>query len=178
MVNTRYNGLHDHHNDSEYTPDTVEVQENIPEQPTQKPKFALAPALISDQPIDYNKSSGIKIYQNGITSLTQTPFNMDPNQLMTFLSTIKIRLINMGWSNIFNIPEDADNNLNRNVRNILERFGEITMEQINKHVKTYLAYETRYAQNSSMLYHAIINSITEEELSKITIFEETYILII
>ena len=62
MVNTRYNGLSDQHNDPEYSPDTVEVQENIPEQPIQKPKFALEPALISDHPIDYNKSSGIKIY--------------------------------------------------------------------------------------------------------------------
>ncbi len=47
----------------------------------------------------------------------------------------------MGWRNVLKVPEDADIDPDYNKRNILEKFGEITLEQIHKHASTYYSYK-------------------------------------
>jgi hypothetical protein len=58
--------------------------------------------------------------------------------------------------------------------NLLTEYGRITLEQVTAHVHTYIATQTRNAQNSYAVYQCIMQSLTETAKQKILLHEEQY----
>ena len=48
------------------------------------------------------------------------------------------------------------------------------MVEINGHATTYTGTQTREAQNSEMLYHFLMNSVTMEFTTKLVLYQEDY----
>ena len=48
------------------------------------------------------------------------------------------------------------------------------MAEINGHAATYTGSQTREAQNSKMLYHFLLNSVTMEFTTKLVLYQEDY----
>ena len=48
------------------------------------------------------------------------------------------------------------------------------MDEINGHAATYTGMQTREAQNSEMLYHFLMNSVTIEFTTKCVLYKEEY----
>ena len=48
------------------------------------------------------------------------------------------------------------------------------MVEINGHAVTYTGTQTREAQNSEMLYHFLMNSVTTEFTTKLVLYQEDY----
>ena len=48
------------------------------------------------------------------------------------------------------------------------------MDDINGHATTYTGMQTREAQNSEMLYHFLMNSVTTEFTTKLVLYQEDY----
>jgi len=70
-------------------------------------KFDLSPDLISTDIIDYSTASVGKIYTTGTSALSAKAYDLDPMGLLSFMSKLRHRSINMGWTNIMMIPENA-----------------------------------------------------------------------
>ena len=50
------------------------------------------------------------------------------------------------------------------------------MDDINSHATTYTGMQTREAQNSKMLYHFLMNSVTTEFTTKLVLYQEDYMI--
>ena len=59
-------------------------------------------------------------------------------------------------------------------KELLTDYGKISMDEINGHAKTYTGTQTREAQNSKMLYHFLMNSVTTEFTTKLALYQEDY----
>ena len=130
----------------------------------QVPNFALAPALVGADVIDYSTSAGTKIYKSACEPLPHT-FDCSPAGLKVFLADIRDRAITTGWQNIIEIPTDPDDE--DVLADLCESYGLISLEQVRAHAATYVNAQTRAAQNSMQLYQCIMTSLTVEGKAKV-----------
>ena len=137
--------------------------------------FALAPALVNNTIMDYSTSEGSKLYKAAITKLSsETQYGCDPTNLKVFLALLKARAQTTGWAAILEIPADAGKDPNAHLLNIVDHYGERTLEQVRNTVKVYVNTKSRAAQDSAQLYHCLLNSLSTEGLSKMLICDSDY----
>ena len=64
-----------------------------------------------------------------------------------------------------------------NTRELLTHYSRVSMDEINSHAATYTWTQTiREAQNSKMLYHFLMNSVTTEFTTKLVLYQEEYMI--
>ena len=90
-----------------------------------------------------------------------------------FLSKLKIRALNYGWNDVLEIPINVNRN---NVRymNLIERYGEITMDDVIAHAEQYVGTETRTAQNSVMMANCLLTTLTKVAYNQVTAYGGEY----
>ena len=135
--------------------------------------FALAPALVSNDILDYSTAHGTKMYHEAIHRLSDDKFDLTAEGLISFLSKLKAKALINGWMDVLDIPSDATAP-NDNLSSLTESYGEITLETIEQHTQTYISTRSRAAQDSSQLYFCLLNSLSEAGLAKATIWEDQY----
>ena len=139
--------------------------------------FALAPALINDQVIDYSTSEGSKLYKSAIAKLSgENQFGCEPAGLKVFLALVKARSQVTGWEAILEIPTDANEDPDKGLLNLLDHYGERSMEQVKRLSYIYLGTKTRAAQDSAQLYYCLINSLSENGIAKVMICSDEFTL--
>ena len=136
-------------------------------------QFALSPALIHNGVIDYGTTIGAKQYYEAVKTVHEEGFGVESEGIISFLAKIKTRAQRSGWKDILTIPEDHLQP-NTNLRNLIDGYGEITLKQVQDHASTYSTMDNRQSQNSAQLYHCLLNSLSEEGLSKINIWEDQF----
>jgi hypothetical protein len=136
--------------------------------------FALSPALIHVGVIDYSVPHGAKLYHEAVKSLYDEGFDVTSGFMILFLSKVKARGQRCGWHDVLNVPEDAIANPAANLHNLIDAYGELTLQQVIIHAGTYITGQNRQAQNSSQLYHCLTNSLSQEGMSKVSIWEDQY----
>ena len=108
--------------------------------------FALAPALVNNTIINYSTSEGSKLYKAAFTKLSsEAQYGCDPTNLKVFLALLKARAQTTGWTAILKIPADATLDPNANLLNIVDHYGERTLDQIRETVKIYIDTPSRVA---------------------------------
>ena len=98
---------------------------------------ALSPAYVNQDIIDYGSPSGMKLYSQETASLSDKFYDLTPEGLHSFLSKIRSKTIKMGWNNILQIPTGLLHEEIPESRNLLDHYGEESMEQIDLHVISY-----------------------------------------
>ena len=134
--------------------------------------FALSPSLANAAAfIDFATAEGVKLY-NKATAELATKYDVEPETTNLFIEKLRDRAMASGWdaenSNILTVP------VNGRDRNLLTEHGTMTSEQLRAHVLTYAANETRQAQNAYMMYHCIMNSLTEAGHNKVLNQQDEY----
>ena len=137
----------------------------------QVPNFALAPALVGADVIDYSTAAGAKIYKAACDPLPHL-FDCSPASLKVFLADIRDRAITTGWQDILEIPTDPDDEAV--LTDLCESYGLISLEQVRAHAATYVNAEVRAAQNSMQLYQCIMASLTAEGKAKVDLHRADY----
>ena len=61
--------------------------------------YALSPATVSSEILDYGSKAGVDIYKTDITKLA-TPHSVDGEGLKTFLNELQDRITTTGWDYI------------------------------------------------------------------------------
>ena len=77
--------------------------------PTAKDKtaaYALTPALVSNEPINYGTAAGAKIYKQATEKL-KTEYDLKVETIHLFLAQLEDRATAMGWSSIYEVPDDG-----------------------------------------------------------------------
>ena len=118
-------------------------------------RFALAPALASGDIIDFATPAGAKLFKAGTDALP-TAFDCTAVNLQLFLDQLKDKVAIFNWDSIIMVPGEGHEQ-----KSLLDQYGELTYEQVKAHVTSYVATDTRQAQDSFMLYNCIMNSLNE-----------------
>ena len=119
--------------------------------------FALAPAFANPSVLNYSDQSAAKLFKSGTESLS-IKFDCKPDNLQLFLDQARDKVIVFDWLNILNIPTKGDVALSKD---LIESYGEISYEDVKAHALTYMNEDSREAQDSFMLYHCLMNSLTD-----------------
>ena len=132
--------------------------------------FALFPAAIDNDPIDYSDADGKKLYKQMITPLDDK-FDGTAEQLYGFLNQVEDHARASNWANIINIPDAM------NVpRNLITEYGRLTLANITTHAQTYNNNNNRAAQNASLMYQFLQASITRDARNKAILRRSDYML--
>ena len=129
----------------------------------QVPNFALAPALVGADVLDYTTSAGIKIYKAACDPLPHL-FDCSPAGMKVFLSDLHDRAMTTGWDDILGIPTDPNDPTV--LADLCESYGLVTIQQVRAHAATYVNAQSRAAQNSMQLYQCIMATLTKEGKDK------------
>ena len=100
----------------------------------------------------------------GDLTVETTDFDLASSNLKVFLAQIKRRSEMHGWETFFQIPEDptVEDPSAEDLHHVIDSYGTVTLEQVRAHAETYIATETRMAQESYQLYNCIMASLTKE----------------
>jgi hypothetical protein len=137
--------------------------------------FALTPALVSNAPIDYSTTQGLKLWQSATAKLADDLYDGSADGLRDFLELMRNRATIAGWTNsVMAVPNDIADPLGPS-KSFLDHYGEITMQHLLDWTDTFINTQTRAAQDSVQLYACAYNSLTKEARDKVTIHRADYI---
>ena len=143
--------------------------------PNVRVQFALAPGLAEVGVLDYSTASGAKIYRAATQPLMEDLFDCEPQGLKVFLACLEDRSIINGWDAILDIPENA-RNPNDDLRNLIHKFGQITLQQVQDHARLYVGYQGCAAQDSMQFYQCLMASLSKEAKAKVMVWKEEYMI--
>ena len=135
--------------------------------------FALTPALYSNRILDYGTASGQKIFNKSIEKLSESLFDIEPEGIHSFLNSLEDRAMNYGWEAILEIPKDI-NNAFANLISLIRNYGEITIQQVQAHVTTYITRLCRPAQDSQAFYLCLINTLSTKGKDKVNLYRPDF----
>jgi hypothetical protein len=139
--------------------------------------FALSPAMAIPGVIDFTSRAGKGVFRYSTEKLDEELYNCQPDGMIQFLHSLSVRALEYGWDNevtgIMMIPEDAANVLS-NINNLIENYGQISLDTILAFETTYIDQPIRPAQDTYMLYKCLMNSISKEGKSKIMIWRSQF----
>ena len=146
----------------------------VAEVPQARARFSLTPALAGHEILDYTTAAGAKTFEAAIKPLSETRYECTSKGLRNFLEDIAERAANFGWNiTVLDIPNDANDVLGT-TKNLLKHYGEISLDHIRKHAKTYVNTQTRAAQDSIQLYSCLWASLSDEGKSKVNVHRSDY----
>lgn len=137
------------------------AQPNIP--------FALTPALINNDILDYSDPATIKQYHKAIQPMTPE-FDMDPRNLRMFLENLRRRAVSSNWMPTLTINRNGEGH------NLIDDYGALSYEDVMTHVQTYIGQQNRNAQNSMQIYECVSSSLTEAALAKVSLESTKYVI--
>lgn len=137
--------------------------------------FALAPALLDgNNPWDYSTREGQNIYKAACSPLPYT-FEGKKSSLPAFLLAVRTRADQFGWTDILDITigqDAAGHNINRN---LLDHYGEITLEQVRADAD-YIGTQSRNAQMSHQMYQCLHSTNDTDAANRMVTETEKYLI--
>jgi hypothetical protein len=134
-------------------------------------QFALAPALVDNDVIDYSTAAGAKLYAKATEPLKDL-YDGNEGDLGLFLQQVKTRAEVFGWNHILAVPPDIANP--DETMDLILHYGELNLEQIRAFAQTFINTQTRAAQDDAQLYHCLRKSLTKDAETNIVLFQEDY----
>jgi hypothetical protein len=120
--------------------------------------FALAPAFANPDILNFSEPAAAKLFKSAIEPLS-IKFNCSPENLQLFLDQARNKSIVYDWLNILSIPLGGDSVAA--TKDLIESCGEIPYADVRNHALTYMHEDSREAQDSFMMYHCLMNSLTD-----------------
>ena len=130
--------------------------------------FALSPGTAvgnADNLIDYRTKIGAEVAKQARAKLA-VEHDLDKEHLNGFLEALKSRAIQQGWyDGIFKVTQDGVD------LNIIESYGSLTKEAVERAVKGHIFAENRKTQDTINLFACLEDSLTLE--AKETLYAES-----
>jgi hypothetical protein len=124
--------------------------------PAAQAPYAVMPGAANTNVLDFNKPDALKLFNKAITAL-DVKFDLVEEKLRTFLEQIRERARIYNWDGLLAIEDDG-----KTPRNLIDRYGMLTMDNCRAHATAHLAVQNRMYQDSMMLYQFLKSSLTEK----------------
>ena len=141
--------------------------------------FTLIPALAIQGVIDYLTSEGRKIHGSATHKLSEDQFDCVPEDLTQFLDDLKDRASQFGWSNddgILEIPIDPADQI-VDTENLIRNHGTVSLERVRAFEELYIDRAVQPAQDTNMLYHCIMNSLSKTSKQKLNVWNNQFMIV-
>ncbi len=126
-----------------------------------QPVFALTPALVDNAPINYQDPQGIKLFKTAVAELP-LKFDGDSKSLRIWLAKVHERAVMSNWVGTLTVADD------NNVDHYLPtEYGQVSLDNVQNHARTYIGQPVRDAQNSQQIYQCLAASLTESAQTKV-----------
>jgi hypothetical protein len=139
--------------------------------------FALSPAMAVPGIIDFTSRMGKDVFRFSTEKLEEEPCDCHPDRMIQFLQTPSVRAPECGWDNevngILQIPEDPADALS-DTNNLIASCGMLALESVRAFEASHIALQVRHAQDTRMLCKCLVNSVSKEGKSKITIWKDQH----
>jgi hypothetical protein len=125
------------------------------------PAFALTPAAAHHDILDYSKPEPAKLFRAAIAPLEGDAYDGTPENLKGFLDRLQQKAADYTWlDTVLTIQVDAGPPVVN--RNLIDDYGNITLEQVQTQARTYIGLEggSRTWQNSHQMKTCIFDSLT------------------
>jgi hypothetical protein len=119
--------------------------------------FALAPAFAKPDTLNFSEPAAAKLFKSAIEPLS-IKFDCSPENLQLFFDQACNKSIVYDWLNILSIPLGGDV---ASTKDLIESYGETPYADVRNHALTYIHEDSREAQDSFMMYHCLMNSLTD-----------------
>lgn len=155
---------------------------NEEEEAEEEMPFALTPADAKQGIIDFSKRSGERYYDRATRQLAidDELFDVETEDLHGFVNAVGERAEEFGWlqigAGILQIPDDPLHPVEGTPTNLITNYGEISMTDLRAWENTYITTNTRAAQDTSMLYHCLMNSLTQAGKDKIMLWKSEFMI--
>lgn len=123
--------------------------------------FGLAPGMGSNEVIDVNSSTGIKMWQEATKPLEEK-FDGSEAKVFGFLKAVQEEVTKRGWTQINTVPKDGQS------VNWIPVYAQFTLAELRTHVLTYVGLETRQAQNSFAMYSFLRSSLEASYFARLS----------
>lgn len=145
--------------------------------------FALAPAASTNEVIDYRTAEGKKVYKAATAPLWKDdPYDLSAQGLFQFLESLESRGHQFGWTqnpdgvcfvprNPEAVPLGEDDNPSTD---FFEGYAGMTLERIQQWERRMEADQMKAAQDSNQIFHCIMNSITVDARTTLTLEKDDY----
>jgi phage host-nuclease inhibitor protein Gam len=132
--------------------------------------FALLPGASNTAALDWNKTEAMKLFHKAIFAL-DPKFGMDEDNLRTFIEQVRERARIFNWNDLLTVNDSTGT-----ARNILNSYGMVTLANCQAHAATHvgIAFSSRMAQDSMMLYQFLMNSLNDAAKLNILSDQESY----
>ena len=151
----------------------IDGGDSIATQPVSPPLilFALNPTHAVQRVINFAKSDNVKLHRKGTSRLNDDPFNCVPEDLHQFLKTLADCATEFQWNDdtvgIMQIPDHPITPTK--YTNLLTNHGELDLEDVLRFEESYINSPTRAAQETNMLYHCLIGSLSKAGRTKVMV---------
>jgi hypothetical protein len=109
--------------------------------------------------LDMNSDSGSKTFNKATRPLLDNKFDCKSDGIVEFLTALNVRAREYGWNDsVLSIPKVVTG---MHI-NLLQGYGMIDLADIRAHVLTYRHHICRAAQDSVMLFHCLMNTLTTD----------------
>lgn len=112
--------------------------------------------MANNTPLDYTKSEDMKFFNKGIIPMDEK-FDLKEEKLRKFLDMVKDKVGIFNWNNVTNIPDTVAVS-----RNLITQYGQLSLQECTTYATAHQNATTRRAQNEIMLYHYLVNSLTQD----------------
>ncbi len=142
--------------------------------------FALNPGHALSGQLDFSTTEGRKLYSYATASIygsSEDHFDCSASGLHSFLKELGRRARQYGWDiSVCEVPKAINDQGGESLVNLITNHGELTLEQIQAFEKTYIFGQSRAAQDTHMLYHCIMNSLSKAGKEKVHLWESDYMI--
>ena len=124
--------------------------------------FALTPALVNNDILDYTDQGTIKSYYRAIEPLDPV-FDVEGGTLKLFLENVKQRAESFNWMSTLTIPKNGQQ------LNLIADYGALSLQDVLDHAQSYIGQHLRNAQNSFQIYNCLISSLTDAGKARVVL---------
>lgn len=124
--------------------------------------FALTPALISQQYLNYSLTADVKLYYKAIAPLS-VKFDLTPANMRGFLQALYDKATDSNWLMTMTFVVRAIQ------FDLIKQYGSISLSDVRTYALTYTGTQSRHAQNSNQIYACLSESLTPEAKNKVAL---------
>ena len=142
-------------------------------------RFALTPYQATRGIINYHATEGRKFYAKATSKLSDKNFGCTSDELLTFLEDLARRANEFGWNEtqvgILEIPDQLGDP-STSYTSLLENYGEFELQTIKDHEESYIFSQSRAAQETVLMFHCLMNSLSREGKAQVILWKHEYML--
>jgi hypothetical protein len=130
--------------------------------------FALTPAAAHSDILDYTRREHMRVYESAVMPLAGDKFDGTAENLTNFLTRLREKAENFTWLTTVCRVQVAPGPPPV-MRNLIDDYGNISIEQVRAHATPYVNQERRIWQNSHQMKVCVFDSLTKEFQNRVNL---------